>query len=119
MCIENVPKGEYFRKSFIAFCVELDLGDGKLQTDLQVIIVCEKLHLAKVTQEKNTPLQNCKDLSIALFNSIHYIAYYQGHRYLWSFTRYYRLESNHKGSVALEACLLSICPNYRMSYCKY
>ena len=44
MCTENVPKGEHFPKSFIAFCVELDLGDGKLQTDLQVIIVCQKLH---------------------------------------------------------------------------
>ena len=29
------------------------------------------------------------------------------------------LESNHKGSMALEACLLSICQNCRMSHCRY
>ena len=31
MCSENVPSGENFRKSFFAFCDELDLGDEKLQ----------------------------------------------------------------------------------------
>ena len=57
MCSEKVPSGEIFRKLFLHFVLNWIWGMGDCsKTDLQVILVCQKLHLAKVTQEKNTPL---------------------------------------------------------------
>ena len=41
-----------------------------IKTNLYVIIVCQKLNLAKVTQEKYVTSQNCKDSCIALFTSV-------------------------------------------------
>ena len=64
MCSENVPSGDNIFENRFAFVLNWIWGMRNCsKTDPQVIIVCQKLHLAKVTQEKNTALPEIARIS--------------------------------------------------------